>query len=247
MKKLVPLMLLLVLFSCRDKEPEEDQVKSPQLEVNLYANYEGQALSFSDIYLTQEGYRIQFNKFNFILTEFSDGNNKLFESAVYKYDDRPHLVRRIDGDYTKFNNLSGYLGVPESENHKDPAARPLTDPLNIMNTGDMHWGWNPGYIFLMIEGRIDTTGVEGNPLSQFFLYHVGFNPFLRDLAFNDITWLKKSDDLHELRIGVDMAKVFNGNETVDIKNERSSHTNPGEEPLSEKIIANFIDALFLLD
>lgn len=247
MKQIFAFFLVLSLFACRDDEPDEDKSESPQLEINIYPNYDGQDFSFEGIYLTQEGYRIQFNKFNFIFTAFKDGNHQLFESAVYKYDNHPHLIRRIDGDYTLFNNLSGHLGVSESENHKDPSARPLDDPLNIMNTGDMHWGWDPGYIFLMIEGRIDTTGIQGNPLSQFFLYHVGFNPFLRDLAFNDITWLKKSDNLHELRLGVDMAKVFNGNETVDIKNERSSHTNPGEEPLSEKIISNFIDAVYLLD
>lgn len=242
-------LLFTFLFSCKDDEKEEENtpIEQPQVEISIYPTYEGVPMELNATYQTQEGYRIQFSKFNFIVSEFKDGDHQLFPAAVYKKEDHDHRLFKGEGDFSKFNDVTALLGVPPTENHKDPSARPSTDPLNIMNTGDMHWGWNPGYIFLMIEGRADTTNTGEGPFNMNFLYHVGFEQFLMPLTFNDLNWIKQNNLLHELRIGIDMEKVFNGLETVDIKQERSSHTNPGEEPLSEKVINNFIDAIYLLD
>jgi hypothetical protein len=242
---LMTALMLLASTSCKDKdpdgvngiEPEEDKVR-----VKIKSLYNGEKLNFNDVYLTQEGYRIQFTKLNLILTNFKDGDNTLFKSAVYRYENS-EILHEGPGDYSKFNNLTGLLGVSEEENHSDPAARDLEDPLNIMHTGDMHWGWNTGYIFAMIEGRIDTTGTEGESLPLIWSYHTGKTFLLQDLELENISWTKVNDLMHETIWYLDAEKIFDGLHTIDIKEKRSSHTNPGEEEISENISINIKHAI----
>ena len=177
------------------------------------------------------------------MTAFGNGTNELFPSAVYKFEKNPHLVWKGKGDFNKFNKLDGFLGVIQAENHKDPSARPLDDPLNIMNSGDMHWGWNPGYIFLAIEGRADTTLNQSGEFSHVLTYHIGLNDFLRPLSFESIDWVKKSALLSEFSFNIDLSVIFNGENKVDLKTDRSSHTNPGEEELSARFIDNFVSGI----
>ena len=237
------LALVVSFSSCKEDEPDETPVPVDKARVNIHPLYEGEPLNFNDVYTTQEGYRIQFTKLNFIATAFKSENNVLFESAVYRFEENGSLLFEGAGDFTKFDAVEGFIGVPEDENHEDPSARPNEDPLNILNTSDMHWGWNPGYIFAMIEGKIDTTGTPGAELNASFLYHPGLDLLLQDINLSNITWSKVDDHLYETDWYLDAEKIFNGTHTVDIKNERTSHTNPGQEPLSEKIIVNLKNAI----
>lgn len=237
------LALAVSFSSCKEYEPDETPAPVDKVRVNIHPLYEGEPLNFNDVYTTQEGYRIQFTKLNFIATAFKSENNMLFESAVYRFEENGSLLFEGAGDFTKFDAVEGFIGVPEDENHEDPSARPNDDPLNILNTSDMHWGWNPGYIFAMIEGKVDTTGTPGAELNASFLYHPGLDLLLQDINLSNITWSKVEDHLYETDWYLDAEKIFNGTHTVDIKNELTSHTNPGQEPLSEKIIVNLKDAI----
>lgn len=239
------MILLAVSFqSCREDEPDDEPIIEDKVRVNVHPLYDGEPLNLNDVYTTQEGYRIQFTKLNFIITRLkSNNNNTLFESAVFRFDENGSLLHEGPGDFTKFDELNGYLGVTEDENHEDPSARPIEDPLNIMNTSDMHWGWNPGYIFAMVEGKIDTTGTPGADLNASFLYHPGLDPLLQEINLTNITWSKVEDNIHGTDWYLDAEKIFNGTHIIDIKEERTSHTNPGQEELSEKILVNLKDAL----
>lgn len=233
--------------SCKEDDPEPDDNTEPIVQkarVNLVPTYNGQTLAFNTEYSTQEGYTIEFTKINVIMTNFSHNDNELFASGVYKFEDDSRLLWEGPGDYTKYASMTANIGVPDNENHEDPSARPSSDPLNILNTDDMHWGWNPGYIFLMIEGKADTSATQNGEDLMNFLYHVGKDDFLTPFSLQDLNWTEVSSDLHETNIYVDLYKIFDGEtDDIDMKIERSSHTNPGQEALSGKVIANFAAAL----
>ena len=233
-------------FSCNKDKDEDNGIKPEvdKLRVKIVPMYEGNEMTFSDIYETQEGYRIRFSKLNIILTEVKDGNKKLFESAVYRFENSKVLTE-VEGDYTDFKNLKGVIGVTEEGgNHDDPSARDLEDPLNIMNVSDMHWGWNTGYIYAMIEGRVDTTGTAGADLNAVFLYHPGRTFLLQEFELEDIVWEKVGDKMHETTWYLDMEKLFDSANVIDIKSERTSHTDPvpEQEELSMKIMENLKEA-----
>lgn len=246
MKKIVFLLTLLTFFftGCKPDKPDVDHDVKDEVQLSLSLNYNGQPFNLNTFHQTQEGYSVQFTKLNFIVTQLNNVSNTLFDAAVYKFENNPSLIWKGEGDFTKFNMINGNLGVGPDENHLDPSGLTLSNPLNIQNTGDMHWGWNPGYIFLMIEGKADTTAAQTGVHDMNFLYHVGMDPLLRNISLSSLNWVKKNDHLHEATLALDMSKIFNGTiHTVDIKQERSSHTMPGQEALSTKIIENFLEAV----
>lgn len=251
MKKLSTFLLALlavifVLTGCKEDPPEEDNPVDDTMKtrVNLIPTYNGQPFEFNTTYTTQEGYTIEFTKLNVIMTDLKNGSVLLTPSMVYKFEDSPTLMWEGEGDYTEFSQLTANIGVPANLNHEDPSALPASNPLNILNTDDMHWGWNTGYIFLMIEGRADTTqGQTGQNLAT-FMYHAGMDELLKQVEINNLTWSPVNNNLYETNLTVDMYKVFDGDTAdVDIRLERVSHTMPGQEPLSDKIISNFATAL----
>lgn len=246
MFKYLYLAFALTIFtsSCKEEIEEEEEVPNEEIRVLIEPLYDGEAIDFESTYLTEEGYRIRYTKINIITTQIKNSEERLLaSSAVYKMENDHRLLFQGEGDFTEFGAFSGNVGVDPERNHNDPSALPLSDPLNIMNTGDMHWGWDPGYIFLMIEGRADTTMTGEGPFDMVFLYHVGTDDLLRTFNVNDVQWTKKSAHLHETTLAIDMEKVFNSIHTVNIKEERTSHTDPGQEPLSTKIIENFVAAI----
>lgn len=57
------------------------------------------------------------------------------------------------------------VGVNPEHNHLDPGLYPQTHPLAYKNPS-MHWGWQSGYRFMVVEGKIDNNG-DGVPESPF--------------------------------------------------------------------------------
>lgn len=234
----------IALTGCKDDTLQEPKAPVDRARLELTTHYDGAPFDLNTVHQTQEGYTVQFTKLNFILTNLENGSEILSDATVYKFENNPSLIWEGVGDFTKFSSLSGNAGVDTNENHVDPAGLALTNPLNIQNAGDMHWGWNPGYIFLMVEGKADTTAAQNGVFDMNFLYHVGKDPLLRNFSFTDLTWTRLNDSLHSATLSLDMSKIFNGtNHDVDIKLERTSHTMPGQEPLSTKIIENFLEGL----
>lgn len=251
MKKLTVLFVLLsigILNSCNNKQPQPVSPDELELKarVNIVPHYQGVPLEFNQNYTTQEGYTIEFTKLNFIMTNFKNDGKQLFESAVYKFENNKRLLWEGVGNYPDFSSSTFNIGVDPTQNHEDPSARGADDPLFILNSGDMHWGWNPGYIFIMIEGKADTSAIQDGSGMTNFAYHIGNDQMLRSASLQGLDWEKVNSNLFETNIALDLYKVFDGEtQDIDIKMERSSHTNPGQIQLSEKVIDNFVEALNL--
>jgi len=79
-------------------------------------------------------------------------------------------------DVTSVEKLKFYIGVNPDYNHLDPATYPSTHPL-APKFPSMHWGWSPGYRFMVIEGwggagynqRVELHGLGD---SNFFMTEV---------------------------------------------------------------------------
>jgi len=150
---------------------------------------------------------------------------------------------KVENDYTKFTNLNLLLGVDSVDNHADPNAFPNDSPLNSLIAGEMHWDWNPGYIFLKIDGKVDTIPDATTNMDHFFSFHVGKDENSIPLSFSSITWTNTSEYLKTATIRIDMKQFLEGPNPVDIRSESKTHSEPGKEALSLKIIQNFAAAL----
>lgn len=84
---------------------------------------------------------------------------------------RPALKNTFDlGEHPEINNVEAvkfFIGIDTSHNHLDPANWPNEHPLALQNPS-MHWGWQGGYRFMVVEGNALTDS-----LPYFELHSIG--------------------------------------------------------------------------
>jgi hypothetical protein len=163
--------------------------------------------------------------------------------ANYDYPDNYYLVKPNSGPLelglagnTTANTLKFNLGIDSltnSQSEIDFAGWPADHPLAAQSPS-MHWNWNSGYIFIKVEGKVDTDG-DGTPDDPMAM-HTGTNNLMRVIELN------LGDDLNEatkeLTLTLDVAKVF---DNLGIVNDHVTHT-MDNVPLATKVTNNFANA-----
>lgn len=235
------LLVLLIAAACGDDKPEAPKA---QLQIDLQPVFGGQNFFMDSIYTTQEGYKVKFTELKCYFTLFGNGSNALQQAALLDYRETGSLLFKREGDYAKFLNLNAVLGVDSSLNHLDPSAFPNESPLNISNAGPMHWGWSTGYIFINIEGKVDTLiDATTNP-DLSFSFHIGTDSYLQNLQFNNINWADIGNNTRQFKLKLDLlAFLGQGASSINLSSEYLTHTAAGQEALTQKVISNFKNAI----
>jgi len=235
------LLVLVIATACGDDNPEAPKA---QLQIDLQPVFGGQNFFMDSIYTTQEGYKVKFSELKCYFTLFGNGTNALHQAALLDYRETGSLLFKKEGDYAKFLNLNAVLGVDSSLNHLDPSAFPNESPLNISNAGPMHWGWSTGYIFMNIEGKVDTLiDATTNP-DLSFSFHIGTDSYLQNLQFNNINWADIGNNTRQFKLKLDLlAFLGQGASSINLSSEYLTHTAAGQEALTQKVISNFKNAI----
>lgn len=240
------LLLIIALFlgSCKDDVVEQPTPVSDYLKITLQPVYGSANLSLDDTITTVEGYKVQFTDLKCYFSDIKNGGNTLAQSGLFDFKQTGTFLLQEIGKKADYSSLTAYLGVDPVINHNDPSAFPNSSPLNIANANDMHWDWNPGYIFMKVEAKVDTLVDGVNNLDHFVIFHIGTDAFIQTMNFSSVNWQTVTDHLSVLHLKLDMAKFLqNGAQTIDLKNEHTSHSAAGQETLSLKVIQNFKDAI----
>lgn len=245
MKIIVPFFaFILLLWSCDPDKPKPVDPVAETVKVSITPTYGTQTFYMDSIYTTAEGYKVKFTELICYFSLLKNGSNNLIEAALFNFRENGTTLINQHGDHTKFSNLSGKIGVDSSLNHLDPSAFPNESPLNISNAGPMHWGWNPGYIFVNLEGKVDTIVDGVNNLDLSFSFHIGTDTYLQSFDFTNVTWQDKGNHVWELPLKLDLANFLaNPNSPINLKDEHLTHTGAGQETLTQKVIQNFKNAL----
>jgi hypothetical protein len=235
------LSILLFLAACDKDKPTPPKA---QIQVSMQPVFGALPFYMDSIYTTQEGYKIKFTELKCYFTLFGNGSHSLHQAALLDYRETGSLLFKKEGDYTKFPNLSAILGVDTSLNHLDPSAFPNNSPLNISNAGPMHWGWNPGYIFMNVEGKVDTIVDATTNTDLSFSFHIGTDPYLQNLQFNAISWADIGNNTRQFKLKLDLlAFLGQGVNSINLSTENLTHTAAGQEALTLKVINNFKNAI----
>lgn len=237
--------LLMIFTSCKDDKVEEPcEPVTAQLKVSVQPVFGGDILYLDSTYSTAEGYGVQFTDLKFIAEDVRGPNAQLNDASLFNYRETGTDLFTEEGVAEDFTSLQGNLGVQSSINHNDPSAFPNESVLNISNIGGMHWGWNPGYIFMKVEAKVDTIP-DGNDLfDHLVVFHIGQDVNLQTFSFSNINWQQTGDLSYHFPLKLDMQTFLqNGPQTIDLKTEYTSHTAPGQEVLSLKVIENFNAAI----
>jgi hypothetical protein len=237
-------VFLITVGACKDDKVEEPVPVTKYLRVTMQPVFGASDLSLDDTVTTVEGYKVQFTNLKCYFSSLKNGSNQLTQAALFDYAGTGIEVLKVPGDPSLFSSLTGYLGVDPAFNHNDPSAFPNSSPLNIMNANDMHWDWNPGYIFMKVEAKVDTIPDVTTQLDHFVIFHIGTDPFIQTVSFSGLNWTNDGNEIYTTPLKLDLQKFLqNGAQTIDLKTEYTSHTMSGQEVLSEKVIQNFAAAI----
>ena len=85
--------------------------------------------------------------------------------------------------------------------------------------------------------------IRATSLIIMFSYILAFNPKYK-FSFNNILWEQTGENEHTFHLNLDLSAFLNqqGND-IDLKNEFLTHTNSGQQALTEKVVSNFLNAL----
>lgn len=239
------LLAALIFVSCKPKVTDPDPQEEPGtiLEAKLQLVYNGAYIDLDQKLFTQEGYPFQLKEVKIILTLLKNGQHYLLDASLMDMALKGNTLFSSHGMPTDYTSLTGSIGVVEPWNNADPISFPTTSPLYLTNVNDMHWGWNPGYIFYKIEGLFSTNPDAVN-LTDVFTYHIGLNTYRKSFEFNNITWTKVSDKHYTMTVFFHINDLFDGpGGIVDLAIEPFTHTTPDKAELNEKVATNFAYAL----
>lgn len=245
MKKIIFFSSVLLLFSAC----EEDKVTPPieqieYLQITMQPTFGAEDLILDQTYTTAEGYGVQFTDLKCYFTRIANGSKILCDAALYDFRENGTLLFKKEGNKNDFKDLIGYLGVDILYNHSDPSAFENDNPLNIAIANDMHWDWNPGYIFMKVEAKVDTLNDGIANFNHFVVFHIGGDSFIQPFSFTAINWVPIAPDKNVFPLKLDMQKFLQNNgQTIDLKTEHISHSAAGQEALSQKVIENFNAAI----
>jgi len=233
-------------MSCKDKNPSipKETVDKDSLHIDITPMFNTDKLVLDNIYTMNNGDLIQFVELKFFLSELTNQNTELIKTASFDFRKYGSNVIRTTGSPNSFSNINGFIGVDPMRNHADPSAFETTNPLYIMNAQDMHWDWNPGYIFLKLEAKMDTV-VDGiTNLNHSISYHVGGDDFYSPIKFQNCAWQTLPSQVYKLGLVVDLNAFFvHPGQEINWRQECMTHSSGSQKVLSQKVIDNFIAEL----
>ena len=188
-----------------------------------------------------EGRKLKFTKAQMYLSGFKFHG----DDGMAMVDDSYVLAKPGTMMYEVGNVASGHyhgfgfsVGVDSTANRlTDPASWPSDHALSVNNPDHAFWSWNSGFIFIVLEGDVDTSATMSGTEYAPFVYHVGLDDLKRDLMF------MKHQDVDEdvtLHVECDFLKLLDG---VDMRDRQLSHSMGPGMPLAEAIADNAADAV----
>ena len=140
----------------------------------------------------------------------------------------------------RFTGLRFRVGVSPAVNHADPAILAPGHPLNPAVNG-LHWSWQGGYVFLALEGgwRQAGGGVGG------YSYHLATDALALPVELPLTLEVASANGPAELRLTLDVAKVFAGPNAVGLSAATASTHSRTNDPLAGQLGANVIRAFWV--
>lgn len=248
MKKILCFLPLITLLLIGCKKKEEEIKVDPQIQELSFTPYFGNEpiQNPNQIFEMDNGWRVKLNGLKFLFTEIKLGGTTFVDAAYYEFpNDYNNVFYRKEVASTMGAGLKLLLGVNESDNHADPSAFPVDSPLNILNASDMHWSWNPGYIFYKMDFIADTLNVPGEDnFNHIISYHIGLDNNLKTVDLSEAASFEVNAATRRLRMKVDFkAFLLHSNSIIDLSTEAISHSTGPQANIAVRV-ANHLPDFF---
>jgi hypothetical protein len=248
LKKLFSLVLLFALWGC---QPDKKQDQETNLNLSFKLKEGNIPYNFNQVFKTNQGYRVLVNTLKFYLSHIylhTQNNDSVLikDLGLIDFGSAEKQEIKTSPANNTYQGISLFLGVPANLNGTsnpdfDPSIFENSHPLNLIN--NMYWTWNTGYIFLKIEGKIDTTGIENVPLTNNWFYHNGTDALYTykkwDIPFN---YPEKTNKTIVFTIDLKTFLEGDSNNSIDIKANPFSHTTDNFA-LAQRVMNNFVGSI----
>ncbi len=153
-----------------------------------------------------------------------DLTERIIDTVILVKADVPFTLQTAigTGNYTaiKFD-----VGIADSlVNHGDPSVYPANHPL-ALQTPSMHWSWSTGYIFLRLDGQVDTSSDQSSGLNQNMTFHLGKLSSVRTVTVNRNFYIDGSYDNghneYTAEVVFNLDEMFSG---IDLKTDNVTMT-----------------------
>jgi hypothetical protein len=229
--------------------PTETPVNSSKLSLKMSPYIGSSELKFLSPITTDNNYKITISMFRYYVSNIRLIKN---DGTEYPISDKYLLVTPSTENYDlgdvpvgDYKGLKFNVGIDSVTNHQDPTIYPTTNPLAIQSPG-MHWSWSSGYIFMMIEGSVDTTAsntgvIASKKYDRGMIFHIGMDQFYKEIDLSNSAFTVSSSSAKTINIKSDLNAFFT-NMNLKLNSENQTHT-MNNMPLATKA-ANNIATMF---
>jgi len=230
--------LVFSMGSCKKDEDDKDT----DLSMHLHYKVGSENFAYDQVY-TIDGVAVKFSLAQFYISGVNimddDNNMHSFENLyiLAKPSQMDYALGTVPASFgnhlhmLKFN--VGVDSLTNSQTEADFTSRDASDPLAAQNPG-MHWSWNSGYIFVKLEGEVDTDG-DGTPDTA-ANWHIGTNNMLRGVSL--MAHQDMEDEEATIEVEFDLATVLTN---TDLANDFATMT-MNNMPLATKVANNMVNA-----
>ena len=240
----VAVLFVAVLFACKkDKTEVEGTTENRTMEVYLQPTLNDSNYQINQIIESPQGYKYYFTSIKIVGTTVRNGTAQLKDAFLYDFGQNGILLASGIGVKSDYTDMTFNVGVPSPLNTSDPSLQPNTSPLNITNIGDMHWGWNPGYKFVTIEGFADTIADGIDNFDKSFFFHLGTDFLFRSKTISAVDWVDVDANKSKTTLKLDVKAILDGPNPTDLRVHSASHSSNSQMFYSVIIIDEFVAAI----
>ena len=129
---------------------------------------------------------------------------------LFNIEDNSSFIINSNIPEGNYNRITFNIGLSEEQNSTTPADYATDHPFGINQ--NMFWAMTPAsYIFVLIEGKMDTLQANYFPLT----YHLAHNDLIRKIVLNKEIRTSR-ENVNSININVNIAQLFN---SVDLSQE----------------------------
>jgi hypothetical protein len=245
---ILALLVIVTLFSCeKEKVKGIDPPSVQQSKLSLKPMFGNELLQLDSVYTMSNGYKIEFIELKAYFTDIQSGGSIMKDAALFDLRETGTIIFQADQLVSNPSSIQFGIGVPNAVNHNDPSLFPSSNPLNIAIANDMHWDWNPGYIFFKVEAKADTIVDGVTNCDHNLVYHVGTDTYFTSKTISNLTWSAVTSTVNQAWLKIDMKHFFeNGGNEINVKTEFTTHSMASQNALTEKARQNFATSISAL-
>ncbi|MDX2001894.1 MAG: MbnP family protein [Chitinophagales bacterium] len=226
---LLALVITIGFTSCKD----DKETGSSKVNLAFTTVFGTEAYDTASYYHAGEPEtHIKFETVNYYISNVRlvdhDGNETSFDKYFLVKSGQSNNFELGEVDADHYHYIRFDVGVDSATNHgTDPATQPSGSALAVQSDKSMFWSWNSGYIFMRIDGMIDTTDNHPPTFTNSVQYHIGGDASIRPISL-DIDLEMDGENDRTLTLKLDMEKVLQG---LDLKATQMVHM-PGSTAYS---------------